>query len=25
VQTHHTGESAQGALMWLYRALERGR
>ena len=25
VQTHHTGESAQPALMWLYRALERGR
>jgi len=23
--THHTGESAQGALLWLYRALERGR
>lgn len=25
VQTHHTGDSAQSALMWLYRALERGR
>ncbi len=25
VQTHHTGESAQKALLWLYRALERGR
>lgn len=24
-QTHHTGESAQAALLWAYRALERGR
>jgi uncharacterized protein (DUF58 family) len=23
--THHTGESAQAALLWLYRAMERGR
>ncbi|MFD1911566.1 DUF58 domain-containing protein [Halodurantibacterium flavum] len=23
--THHTGEPAQAALLWLYRALERGR
>ena len=23
--THHTGDSAQAALLWLYRALERGR
>ncbi|MCA3507913.1 MAG: DUF58 domain-containing protein [Rhodobacter sp.] len=23
--THHTGESAQAALLWLYAALERGR
>ncbi|TCP62818.1 uncharacterized protein DUF58 [Rhodovulum bhavnagarense] len=23
--THHTGEGAQGALLWLYRALERNR
>jgi uncharacterized protein (DUF58 family) len=23
--THHTGESAQAALLWLYHALERGR
>lgn len=23
--THHTGESAQAALLWLYRAVERGR
>ena len=23
--THHTGESAQGALLWIYRALERVR
>ncbi|BAQ70532.1 hypothetical protein NHU_03398 [Rhodovulum sulfidophilum] len=22
---HHTGEGAQGALLWIYRALERGR
>jgi uncharacterized protein (DUF58 family) len=22
---HHTGQSAQAALLWLYRALERGR
>jgi uncharacterized protein (DUF58 family) len=25
VQTHHTGDSAQAALLWLYRALERTR
>lgn len=24
VHTHHTGEPAQGALLWLYRALEAG-
>jgi uncharacterized protein (DUF58 family) len=23
--THHSGESAQAALLWLYRAMERGR
>ena len=25
VLTHHTGDPAQAALLWLYRALERGR
>jgi uncharacterized protein (DUF58 family) len=25
VLTHHTGDSAQAALLWLFRALERGR